>query len=64
MVLLKENEMQLNSNGATLKTTKQQLIIWMKNIDEYFESQDYSVNTRDLNNNTGSQHTFIVDVYF
>ena len=58
MVILKENEIQLNSNGATMKANKQEIKKWKKNIDEYFESLNYAITIKELNYNLISQHTY------
>ena len=58
MVILKENGIQLNPNGATMKANKQEIEKWKKNIDEYFESLNYTITIKELNNNLISQHTY------
>ena len=58
---LKENEVQLNTNGATLKTTKTNIGIWKRNIEEYFESLNYSQTTKELNNNQLTQHIYTAE---
>ena len=58
MVILKDNEIQLNPNGATMKANKQEIEKWKKNIDEYFESLNYTITIKELNNNLISQHTY------
>ena len=58
MVILKENEIQLSPNGATIKADKQEIGKWKKNIDEYFESLNYRITIKELNNNLISQHTY------
>ena len=60
-MVLKENEVQLNTNGATLKTTKTNIGIWKRNIKEYFESLNYSQTTKELNNNQLTQHIYTAE---
>lgn len=57
-MLLKENEIQINDNGATLKTAKTNIDTWKKNIEEHFESLDYSITKKELNNNQQTQHVY------
>ena len=59
MVILKENEIQLNPNGATMKANKQEIEKWKNNIDEYFDSLNYTKTIKEVNNNLISQHMYI-----
>ena len=61
MVILKENEIQLNPNSATMKASKQKIEKWKKNIDEYFKSLNYTITIKELNNNLISQHTYLYE---
>ena len=58
MVILKENEIQLNPNGATMNANKQKIEKWKNNIDEYFDSLNYTKTIKELNNNLISQHMY------
>ena len=55
--LTKSNRaISFNKNGATLKTNKSNLDIWMNNIKEHCTSLDYTTLSKDLTN--GKQHIF------
>ena len=52
--------MKFNStpNGATMKANKQEIEKWKNNIDEYFDSLNYTKTIKELNNNLISQHMY------
>ena len=41
-----------------MKANKQEVEKWKKNIDEYFETLNYTITIKELNNNLISQHTY------
>ena len=53
-------KIQLNAIGATLKMTKTNIGIWKRNIEEYFESLNYSQTTKELNNKL-TQHIYTAE---
>ena len=60
-MVLKENEMQFNKSGISIKTSKNNISRWMNNIKTHMESLDYKINEREINNGNGTQYVIEKD---